>query len=296
MNALELRDVRRGYEGERDVLCGVSLDVKPGEVVALLGRNGAGKTTLLRVTMGLLRPAGGTVRVFGLDPRRDPVEVKRRIGYVSQEQILPGDLSIDAVFEIHRQLFPTWDRALESQLCRRFEMPLATRLDTLSVGQARQVALVCAIAHRPELLLLDEPAGGLDPAARREIIEAAISLLSEHGTAIVFSSHQMADVERIAGRIALLHGGRITLDDDLDALRESYSLAVIPAEGTNRAAIEGAEGCVRLRRRASVWHALFAHTPSQTRDILRTRLGGAEVTCRAITLEDLFVEMVEDPS
>jgi len=297
MNALELRDVKRAYERGRDVLRGVSLDVKPGEVVALLGRNGAGKTTLLRVMMGMLRADSGQVRVLGLDPRREPVALKQRVGYVAEEQMLPGDLSIAAVFDLHRRLFPTWNPLMEEVLCRRFgDLSTRARMDTLSKGQARQVALIAALAHQPELLLLDEPAGGLDPAARRQILEAAISLLSDQGTTVVFSSHHMADVERIAGRVVLLHDGRIVVDSELDTLRESYSLALIPVNGTPPEAIRDLEGCVRLRRKASLWHAVFARAPHETRAILEGRLRIADATCRTIPLEDLFVELVEDRS
>ncbi|HZO31875.1 MAG TPA: ABC transporter ATP-binding protein, partial [Chloroflexota bacterium] len=146
---------------------GLSFEVRRGEVFALLGPNGAGKTTTLEILEGYRAADAGTVRVLGLDPRREPVALKQRVGYVAEEQMLPGDLSIAAVFDLHRRLFPTWNPLLEEVLWRRFgDLSRRARLDTLSKGQARQVALVAALAHQPELLLLDEPAGGLDPAAR----------------------------------------------------------------------------------------------------------------------------------
>jgi ABC-2 type transport system ATP-binding protein len=265
-------------------------------VVALLGRNGAGKTTLLRVAMGMLRASAGSVRVLGLDPRRQPVELKRRIGYVAEEQVLPTDLSIAAVLDLHRQLFPTWDRDLEARLRERFDLSPKSRIGALSKGQARQVALICAVAHRPELLVLDEPAAGLDPAARREILEEAIALLGDQGSTVLFSSHHMADVERIAGRVVLLHDGGVLLDADLDTLRESYSLAVIPVNGTQPEAIRGAAGCVRVSRRGSMWHAVFARMPQDAQSVLQKHLGITNAACRTIPLEDLFVELVGERS
>jgi ABC-2 type transport system ATP-binding protein len=294
MNAVEMVEVRRAYERGREVLRGVSLRVAPGEVVALLGRNGAGKTTLLRIAMGMLRSDGGRVSVLGLDPRREPVALKRRLGYVSEVQILPPELTVAGVLDLHRSLFPTWDLQLQHELQLRFRLLPSARIGALSKGEARQVALLCAVAHRPELLLLDEPAGGLDPAARREILETAVALLVESGTTIVFSSHHMADVERIAGRVVLLHEGLVRLDAELDVLRESYSLAVLVANGTGAEAIRALEGCIHVRRRGSAWHAVFSLPPEE----VRARLGAAwePVICRTVPLEELFVEMVEERS
>ena len=188
MKVLEFKDIHRAYRRGVDVLHGLSFAVEPGQVVGLLGRNGAGKTTLMRIAMGMIEAQQGSVKLFGLDPRREPLEVKRRVGYVSEEQILPPFLSVGEVISLHRQLFPAWDDELAAQLSARFHLSPRAKVKTLSKGEARQVALLCAVSHQPELLLLDEPAGGLDPAARREFLETAIQLLNEAGTTILFSS------------------------------------------------------------------------------------------------------------
>jgi ABC-2 type transport system ATP-binding protein len=178
--------------------------MSPGEVVGIIGRNGAGKTTLIRIAMGMLFPNAGSVRVFGLSPTVDPVAVKKRIGYVAEEQVLPTGSSIAALIALHRYLFPAWDDELARELLDWFRLTVRAKIGQLSKGEARQVALLCAVCHRPELLILDEPAGGLDPAARREFLETSIQLLNREGTAILFSSHYMNDVERLAGRVVLL--------------------------------------------------------------------------------------------
>jgi len=131
--------------------------------------------------MGMIEAQQGSVRLFGLDPRKDALEVKRRIGYVSEDQILPEFLTVAEVIRLHRGLFPGWDESMEREIRERFRLSPGTRIHALSRGQARQVALLCAVAHRPELLLLDEPAGGLDPAARREFLETSIRLLNQVG-------------------------------------------------------------------------------------------------------------------
>ena len=128
--------------------------------------------------------------------------MKQRIGYVSEDQILPPGSTVAELIDFHRYLFPRWDNGLEHELLDRFGLSTTAKIKRLSKGEARQVALLCAICHRPDLLLLDEPGGGLDPAARREFLEASIQLLNREGSAILFSSHHMSDVERLGGRVA----------------------------------------------------------------------------------------------
>lgn len=297
MKVLELENIHRAYEKGRMVLHGVSLSVAAGEVVGLVGRNGAGKTTLLRIAMGLIHPHQGTVRVFGMDPWKQAVEIKRRVGYVSEDHILPAHLRVCEVIAMHRELFPTWDEEMASQLVERFRLNGREPIATLSKGQARQVAVLCAIAHRPELLLLDEPAGGLDPAARREFLEVAIGLLNREGTAIVFSSHNMLDVERIARRVILIHDGCLILDNDIDTLRQAYSLAVVtPRNGIGVPELRALKPCIGARPRGPALHALFALEPDQARDLLADRLGVTDASCTRVSLEDLFIEIVEGRS
>lgn len=289
MSVLSFRDIHRAYNLNTPVLSGVTFNVSEGEVVGLLGRNGAGKTTLIRILMGMIHPQRGEVRVFGMAPFDEPVAIKRRLGYVSEDQILPGSLRVDEAIAMHRGLFPTWDDALESELRRSLRVPARSRIRALSKGQARQVALLCAVAHRPELLILDEPAGGLDPAARREFLETAIRLLSESGTTIVFSSHHMTDVERIASRVVMIDKGALLLDEALDDLRENYSLAVLPT--TARAQVELLDACVSTRERGGVLHAVLRLAPDKARERLDGLGASGPVTLAP--LEDLFVELVD---
>jgi len=271
----------------------VSFTVGQGEVVGLLGRNGAGKTTLIRLAIGLLHPQGGSVRAFGLSPTDRPVEVKKRIGYVAEDQVMPATATVKELIVFHRFLFPEWDMGLERQLQDRFSMPSNARINTLSKGQARQVALLCAVCHRPELLLLDEPAGGLDPAARREFLETAIQLLNREGTAILFSSHQMSDVERIGARVVLIERGKVCLDRDLARIREDFCVAMIPRSALRDAAVlERAPGCLRVRSSFDSWHAVFEKPPEEVSAELPALLGVDSVHCVRMPLEDLFVEMV----
>ena len=292
MNVVDFENIHRAYQRGSDVLNGVTFDIEPGRVVGLVGKNGAGKTTLLRIAMGMLEAQQGTVRLFGLDPRREPLEVKRRVGFVSEDQILPPFLKVDEVLDLHRGLFPTWDEAITRDLVDRFGIPTRRKIKALSKGQARQVALLCAVSHKPDLLLLDEPAAGLDPASRREFLETSIQLLNRTGSTILFSSHYMSDVERLADRIVMLHEGRVLIDSELDELREHYSLALVPhTGGTSRSTLVSLEGCLGVRDRSDALHAVFSLEPESTARLLESELGITDSLCDRIALEDMFVEL-----
>jgi ABC-2 type transport system ATP-binding protein len=292
MNVLEFQGIHRAFRRGHDVLEGVGFALQPGEVVGLLGKNGAGKTTLIRIAMGMIEAQAGTVRLFGLDPREHAVEIKRRVGYVSEEQILPEFMSVAQVVRLHRELFPTWDDEVARSLLERFELSPRARIRTLSKGQARQVALICAVAHKPELLLLDEPAGGLDPAARREFLETSIELLNAEGTTILFSSHYMSDVERMAARVVMLHDGKLLLDSELDSLREDYCLALVPrgVDGLPERLFSD-DRCVGGRERSEALHAIFRANPQECGAYLERKLGIRGARCATVPLEEIFVTL-----
>lgn len=292
-SVLEFTGVERAYKQGVPVLDGITFSMAAGEVAGLLGRNGAGKTTLIRLAMGMLMPQAGRVRVFGLDPGRDAVEIKRRIGFVAEDQVLPSWARVQELIDFHRYLFPQWDEALERQLAERFELRRGEKLKNLSKGQARQVALLLAVCHRPELLVLDEPAGGLDPVVRREFLETSIELLNREGTAILFSSHHMGDVERLAGRVVLLDGGKVRIDSDLDQLRERHCVALVSKGSVSSASVlEKMPGCLRARTQGESWHAVFAGDPAEVEQRIRQGLGSNGVRCSRVPLEELFIEFV----
>jgi ABC-2 type transport system ATP-binding protein len=290
---LEFHNVSRAFKRGVPVLNGVTFSVSRGEVVGLLGRNGAGKTTLINIAMGMLYPHDGEVRAFGTSPTKNPVEAKRRIGYVSEDQILPPWSNIAEITALHRKLFAQWDHKLEKELLDRFGLARnSQRIGKLSKGQARQVALLCAVCHRPELLILDEPAGGLDPVARREFLETSIQMLNREGTAILFSSHHMGDVERMGGRVVLLDEGKVLIDAEVDSLRESYCVAILPHSTANEDVFNRLNGCIRVRAVGDELHAVFRGDPPLLGAALVNASGGTRVQCTTVPLEELFIELV----
>ena len=213
--------------GATTALASVSLSMPRGAVYGLVGANGAGKTTLIRHLLGLLRAESGTVRVFGLDPVAFPVGVLSRIGYLSEENDLPGWMRVDELVRYSRAFYPAWDDAYSEELRQAFALHPTARIKDLSRGQKARAGLLVALAHRPELLLLDEPSSGLDPVVRRDILEAILRTIAHEGRTVLFSSHLLEEVERVADHVTMISHGKIALSAPLDAIRESHRCVTV---------------------------------------------------------------------
>ncbi len=273
----------------------VSLQVGPGEIVGLVGPNGAGKSTLLQLILGMLRPTKGNIAVFGLDPWTNGVQVKRRIGYVGQERMFPAYYTMGNVLAFHRQLYPSWsdERALE--LADRFGLSALfssqrSRLSSLSPGVLQALTIVCAAARKPDLLLLDEPATGLDPAARRTCFQICTELAAQ-GTAVVLASHAATDVERLANRVLILQK-RLLVDADLAYLLENSCLAHFPADA-QRYKIQGLHRCLLAYQGEEGVEAVFLLSPRETEVGLAKKANFPGVRCVSISLEDLLVKLCQ---
>jgi len=208
--------------GSKIALDGVSLELPRGAVYGLVGANGAGKTTLIRHLLGLLRAETGAVRVLGLDPVQEPVAVLSRIGYLSEENDLPGWMTVDELLRYTRAFYPTWDDAYAAELQESFALDPGTRIRNLSKGEKARAGLLVALAHRPELLILDEPSSGLDPIARRDILGAVLRTIAHEGRTVLFSSHLLDEVEEVADHVTMISRGRIVLSGPLDDIKTAH--------------------------------------------------------------------------
>jgi len=213
--------------GSKAALNDVSLHVPRGCVFGLVGENGAGKTTLIKHILGFLRAAAGQVRVFGLDPVSDPVSVLGRIGYLSEQPDLPDWMRVQEFMRFTEAFYPKWDARYAEQLRGQFGLDPSARLRILSKGQRAKLGLLAAQAHRPELLLLDEPSSGLDPIVRRDILEAVIRTVSDEGRTVFFSSHLLEEIERVSDHIAMLHQGRLVLCGPLEQIKAQHRRVTI---------------------------------------------------------------------
>ncbi len=216
-NVVEIRGLSRRF-GKTIALDDVDLHVPPGVVWGLVGENGAGKTTLLKHLLGLFKPQRGSVTVFGRDPVKDPVGVLGRIGYLSEDRDLPDWMRVGELLRYSQGFYPGWDALYAEQLRDTFELDASQRIKSLSRGQRARTGLLTALAHRPPLLLLDEPSSGLDPIVRRDILTAIIRTVADEGRTVVFSSHLLDEVQRVADHVTMLHAGRVMLSDGLDAV------------------------------------------------------------------------------
>lgn len=217
--------------GKQWVLRKCEFTVAEGSFTALIGPNGAGKTTLLHIAVGLAFPSEGDVRVFGMNPHRDAAKVLPRIGFVGQSRPMYGRLSVDEMCRAAAALNPVWDRDYATRQLARLAINPKQKTGKLSGGQQAQVALILALAKRPELLILDEPTANLDPVNRRELLQVLMDAAMEQGATVLISSHNIADVERICDHVAIMKGGRIRHAEPLDAFVAGHRLVVVGGAG-----------------------------------------------------------------
>jgi ABC-2 type transport system ATP-binding protein len=212
---IRIRDLRRAY-GRHDALKGLSLTVPEGSAFALIGANGAGKTTTIKVLMNLIEPTSGTATVFGVDSRKISARELAQIGYVSENQDMPGRLTTAQFLDHIRPLYPTWDDELERSTLAALRLPNDRRIRDLSHGMRMKMALACALPYRPKLLVLDEPFSGLDPLIRDEFME---SLIGQAGaTTILISTHELADIEDVATHVAFIDQGQLLFQESMNEL------------------------------------------------------------------------------
>lgn len=215
--------------GSRAILHQIDCEVRSGQVVGLLGKNGAGKSTLLDVLLGFALPSAGECQVFGEPSARLSARTKARIGFVPQQDELIGMMTGSQLLSLVASFHARWDRDLIARLAKEWEVPLDRRIGAISGGERQKLSTLVALGHRPELLVLDEPASSLDPVARRQFMQAVIEIAGE-GRTILYSSHIVGDIERVATHVWILREGRIVWRGELDSLKESVVRLHLHAE------------------------------------------------------------------
>jgi ABC-2 type transport system ATP-binding protein len=273
--------------GNKTALDDVSFRAGTGQVYGLVGANGAGKTTFLKHLLGLLRATSGSVRVFGLDPVRDPVGVLSRVGYLSEERELPEWMRVEELLRYTQAYHPAWDTSYARELLETFGLDPARKIKDLSKGMRAQAGLIVAVAYRPELLILDEPSSGLDAVVRRDILDAVVRTVADDGRTVIFSSHLLDEVERMSDHVTLMHHGRVTLSGDLDDVRRGYQRSRVrfvehfdhPPSLETALALEGG---------GRTWSVVHTGSPEQFHHSVLA-LGGEVVESRDATLEEIFL-------
>jgi ABC-2 type transport system ATP-binding protein len=289
--AVVFENVSRAF-GKTVALGGVGFEVAPGSVLGLIGRNGAGKTTALRLAVGTLWPDRGRIRVFGLDPVTRRLEVATRVALLSEESTLYPWMTVAEIVRFTAALNPRWDKALAGRLLVDLDLDPAKRIRELSRGTRAKVALVLAVSARPELLLLDDPTAGLDPLVRREVLDGVLSAVSHDGGAVVYASHLVHDVERVADRVIVLDGGTIRLEGALEELKARFrrARAVFEGEAPSGDALPGAIETLAEGRVLTV----TADTLDGELEAALRRLGARELTIESLPLEEILVALLRD--
>ncbi len=272
----------------KPVLADVSFTVEPGDVVGVLGKNGAGKTTLLELALGFTPATTGSVQLFGYDSYRLPGAAKARIGFVPQQDELVNQLTAADQIGVIASFYPSWDDALITRLAREWEVDLHQRVKSMSIGQRQKLSILLALGHKPDLLILDEPVASLDPVARRQFLEQIVEVAADDRRAVVFSSHIVSDVERLATKIWILKDRRMYWQGDFDALKESIVRLHVRATHTLPAAL-AIPNALSVQRSGTTATAVVQGWRAELRESFVPF--GAELEVEPLTLEDIFLEL-----
>ena len=285
--------------GRVQALDGLNLSVKAGSVHGFLGPNGAGKTTAIRAILGQIRLDGGRLRVFGLDPAKEAVDVRRRLAYVPGDTVLWPNLTGGECIDILGRMQGSIDAARRAELIERFELNPRMKTRTYSKGNRQKVALVAALATRAELLLLDEPTSALDPAGRRAVLRL-IARLAEHAT-VILSSHNLEEVQRVCTHAVVLREGKAVAASTISGLREragDHSLLLVSGGGDPLAQALNAEPwCAGVRREGADFIVVVSD-PSAAARALPALIARGGWDLSALTplepsLEDVFTALTE---
>jgi ABC-2 type transport system ATP-binding protein len=291
-SVIETTDLRKSY-GEIEAVRGLTLQVPAGSIFGFLGRNGAGKTTTIKMLLGMARPTSGSARVFqqSASDVAAGVAIRRRTGFVSEDKDLYDFMTVAEMIRFTAPLFPKWRKDLEERYLRKFDLRPAQTVKSLSRGMRTKLALLLALSRGADLLILDEPTSGLDPAMTEEVLQALVAHVASEAMTVFFSSHQIAEVEQIADRVAIIDRGRTVVADTLDDLRDRYRRIQIVFEGEPPTHAFSAPGVVRVRRRGRVVTLISSAGADAVADEARA-LNPVSIDATPISLKDIFLETV----
>jgi len=293
-DVIETHGLTKTFRGGVVAVKDLDFSVKHGAVYGLIGRNGSGKTTALRLLLGLLLPDRGTASVLGCEFWRAPREVRQRVAYVSQTQRLPTGASLEDLCRQLKRFYHRWDPAHAQALAKSWNLSWRRPLGGMSAGEQRQAALLLAFASRPDVLVLDEPAAGFDPLARRALLDQILDAVTQgDGCTVLLSTHIVADLERIAEHIGMMDCGRLGLSTRLDDLLERTKRVQVIFDGDQSPPDFTVPGALRTVASGAVVGAIVQWPNGNELEILRASTG-ARVQVFPVDLEEIFLALVGD--
>jgi ABC-2 type transport system ATP-binding protein len=288
---IQFHDVYRHFGG-KEVLRGLSFEIGRGEIFALLGRNGSGKTTALKILLGFLEPHHGEARILGASSHTLSPDLRERIGYVGEGSRLYSTIRVQDHVAFEAATRKAFRRDFAEKAIDRCGLPRKSLVGVLSRGQRAQLALILAVSAEPDVLVFDDPAMGLDVVMRRELLDVMIDLLSEKGCGVLFSSHILTDVERIADRVGILHGGRLIVDATLSDVKTRLERRLWTGSSPGLAPPPVEALLVSRRRRDGQELLLLDAKPE---DLATLSNGGARLSApEPLSLEEAFLLLVTD--
>lgn len=285
---IKFHGVNKRFKGQ-SALQDLSFQVPEGVIYGLVGRNGAGKSTTLRMIMRLLQPDTGRVEVMGYEPSRMPLTLRQQIGYSSDSLPLIPWLKAEQLLAENALFYPGWDDAYAKNWAQRLELNLQKRVFSLSRGDRQKLAFLMAIGHRPRLLILDEPASGLDPVVRQQFLESLISFLNENGTTVILSSHHLNELERVADHIGLIQSGRMVLEADLESLRSEVRRVVFMGAGVE--SFQPTGSLLDVQRQPGYVEFVFRHWHDDLGHQMMRAFPEASLQVKALDLESIFIHL-----
>ena len=275
---------------ENKVLRGITAQANVGDVIGLIGLNGAGKTTLLETALGFCPPTNGAAYLFGKESSAHLDEAtKKRVGFVPQKDELLDNIKGQRYLNLISEFYETWNHELVARLSKEWDVPLDKLINSLSVGQRQKLSILSALGHEPELIILDEPVASLDPMARRQFLKELVDIAASQTRTIIFSTHIVSDLERVASRVWLMKDGHIEINDELDNLKEKCARIHLPPKVEVPEAFKNSQ-LIHHRVEQDTSILLFRQfDDAQLKDLENQT--GASMEPEWLSLEDIFLEI-----